>query len=76
MKLVEELLVLKQLSVRKYSSDSLVPRPSHHLVFDCLKYAKTERKGLVHFIMGMRLLFCHTCMVCEEFYQLYFRQLR
>ena len=30
---------------------SLVPRPSHHPVFDCLQYAKTEGEGLVSFIM-------------------------
>ena len=30
---------------------SLVPRPSHHPVFDCLQYAKTEGEDLVSFIM-------------------------
>ena len=30
---------------------SLAPRSSHHPVFDCLQYAKTEGAGLVHFIM-------------------------
>ena len=29
---------------------SLVPRPSHCPVFDCLQYVKREEKGLVHFI--------------------------
>ena len=29
---------------------SLVPRPSHCPVFDCLQYAKTEGEGLVSFI--------------------------
>ena len=28
---------------------SLIPRPSHHPVFDCLQYAKMEGEGLVHF---------------------------
>ena len=31
---------------------SLVPRPSHHPVFDCL-YTKTEGEGLVTFIILM-----------------------
>ena len=31
-------------------STSLVPRPSYHLVFDRLQYAKTEGEGPVHFI--------------------------
>ena len=32
---------------------SLVPRPSHHPVFDRLQYAKTEGESLVHFITWM-----------------------
>ena len=29
---------------------SLVPRPSHRPVFDCLQYVKMEGEGLVYFI--------------------------
>ena len=32
---------------------SLVPRPSHHPVFDRMQYAKMEGGGLVHFISCM-----------------------
>ena len=36
--------------MRIHCTPSLVPRPSHHPVFDRLQYAETEGGGLVHFI--------------------------
>ena len=33
------------------TNNSLVPRPSHHPVFDRLQFTKTNREGLVHFIL-------------------------
>ena len=34
---------------------SLVPRPSHHPVFDHLQYVKMKGEGLVHFITSVSI---------------------
>ena len=43
-------------------STSLVPRPSYHLVFDCLQYAKTEGEGPFYHMSDVTV-YLHKCTI-------------
>ena len=42
---VTVLCIMYTVILQLYVSDSLIPRPSHHPVFECLQYAKTDGGG-------------------------------